>query len=557
MEEIYPYFNFLGVEGAGTYAQFKHNYAKRNDVTMQRLDAMLRTVMVRRTGADRLFGLPLTSLPSLDYQTISVGFNAVEKAIYSVVRQRFINRINDWTHSGRINQLSRSIFVMLLRLRQMCAHVLMVTTTIRDLLEAEDVEKLWKVAERASRHADGNAPTKTAKVLKRILIEARSEKQETRSTPGAGATTTSSDTIDLTIDDSAFDFRGLFYRLQQDGAWDKIRTRSTCNACNEVPDGDRGKLAVPCGHLYCQDCLNLLLESAVEHDTEAECMACHNPISGSADMSAMEQIEAQAGYRTRAESSPLGSIKPKKGSKAKEEAELKWLTIPKCEELSSKIQAITGQMEKWINNDSEAKIVVFTLFIPIVQLLGKICRKKGWNYHEYTGKISVDIRNRNLKDWKDPARDNKVLLMSLRAGGLGLNLVEANHVIICDPWWNEPAEDQAFSRVYRIGQTKDCVVRRFVIADAVDTQLMLHLQKLKAQECDRVIDGRPNSELTIPDLLKLFGPTRRDPETGELLIEEGEDDDGTNEFVTGDDHVVVDDSDVEEIMPAPSRPREA
>lgn len=93
-----------------------------------------------------------------------------------------------------------------------------------------------------------------------------------------------------------------------------------------------------------------------------------------------------------------------------------------------------------------------------------------------------------------------------------------------------------------------------MIADAVDTQLMLHLQKLKAQECDRVVDGRSQSELSVPDLLKLFGPTRRDPETNEIIVED--DGDGLDEFIIAHDQSPVDDSDIEETRPAPARPRE-
>ena len=551
MEELFPYFNFLGVEGSATYTQFKHNYGKRNDITMQRLDAILRSVMIRRTGSDRLFGAPLVSLPALDHQTISLPFNKVERAIYSVVRQRFIERINDWSNSGTIQKLSRNIFVMLLRLRQMCAHVLMVTTTIRDLLETEDVEKLWRVSERHSMGTANNTITKTANVLRRILKEARDEKKEADTTPVPDLRSQETTTVDLTIDDSDFDYRGLFYKLQNDGAWEKIRNRSTCCQCNKVPAADDAKLAVPCNHYYCGPCITALLESALQSDTEATCTSCQNSISGAADIRAMEQIAAEANQRDpfRASSSDGTSRK----GKGRNDPDLKWLSIPDCEKLSTKIQAVTYTMQEWINNDPDAKIVVFTLFIPVIKVLGKVCSKRGWGYQEFTGQVSAEARNRNLNKWKDPEQGHQVLLMSMRAGGLGLNLVEASYVIIVDPWWNEPAEDQAFSRVYRIGQRKDCVVRRFVITDAVDTQLMHHLQRLKAQECDRVIDGRSNADLSIPDLLRLFGPTKRDPRSGEIIIDG---DDGIDEFIQGEDEVIVDDSETEELMPAPARPRE-
>lgn len=556
MEEFFPYFSFLGVEGSSDYLQFKHNYAKRNDASLQRLDAILRKVMVRRTGSDRLFGAPLISLPALDHATVSVPFNPVEKAIYAVVRQRFIERINDWSTSGKAKILSRNIFVMLTRLRQMCAHVLMVLTTIEDLLEVEDVERLWKLMDRYSHGFIDSPGIKAAKVLKKLLLEARDEKQASRATSSTPVTVDENETVDLTINDANLDFRGLFYQLERDGTWEKVRNRSTCYVCREVPEDDRAKLSVPCGHLYCDVCIRTLFESAELANTEAQCVSCYNLITGEADMSAMEQIAAETRQRSRSWTSPSEPIMNKRRKKGKEDPNLKWLSIPGCEHLSSKVQAVANTMEKWIARDSDAKIVVFTLFIPVIKVMAKVCVKRGWGYREYTGQLSSTARNKTLQEWKDPEEDCQVLLMSMKAGGLGLNLVEASYVIIFDPWWNEPVKDQAYSRIYRIGQKRDCIVRRFVIEDAIDTQLMLYLQKLKAQECDRVLDGRPNTELNVHDLLKLFGPMERDPDTGHVIIKPGNDLDELDEFVQGDDAIIVNDSDVEETAPAPARPRD-
>lgn len=545
LEELYSYFDFLGVEGAGSFEQFKKNFGKRSDLTMQRLDAILRKIMIRRTGSDRMFGAPLTSLPALDHQTISVEFNTVEKAIYSIVRRRFITRINDWSAAGRVNQLSRSIFVMLLRLRQMCAHVLMASTTIRDLLEAEDVEKLWKLVDRHALQGATGTSNQQAVILKKILRSAKDEKEEARATPFSG--TSLDNSIDLTVNDADFDYRGLFYRLQHEGVWDRVRNRSACHQCNDVPENP--KLSIPCSHLFCSECIKVLMESGQASNIEATCPVCQGPILGSADMTAMEQIAAQAGHRTSFTPPELRETKRRKTKKD----EFEWLSIKGAHLMSTKVQVISSTLEEWITRDPEAKIVIFTLFIPMVKVLAKLCQQKGWGYQEYTGQLSTDQRNRALQQWKDRDKDHKILLMSMRAGGLGLNLVESSYVVIVDPWWNEPAEDQAFSRVYRIGQKKDCVVRRIVIKDAVDTQLMLHLQKLKAQECDRVIDGRSQQELTIPDLLRLFGTTRRDSETGGIMIQH-EDDEEADEFVIANDQMVVDESDVEETKRAPARP---
>lgn len=544
---MYPYFHFLGVQGSATFAQFQQNYAKRTDITTQRLDAILKAVMIRRTGSSRLFGAPLVSLPALDHQTITIDFNPVEKAIYSVVRQRFIARINDWSRSNKLNQVSKNIFVMLTRLRQMCAHVLMVSTTMRDLLESEDIEKLWKSIERNSSLLSESG-RKTVTILKRIVKGPRDENTELESTPEPYIVNDHDRTIDLTIDDGDFDYREFFYQLQRDGAWEKIRNRSHCCLCAEIPEEEHCRLSVPCGHLYCEDCITNKLQ-----EQRFECSACQNPITGAADLLSMDQIASEARQRSQRGFGQENAQSKKKGRKGKEDPDAKWLNNPGIDRLSSKAQAIESTIADWMNNDPEAKIVVFTLWIPMLKILGKVCSRRGWGYAEYSGKLTADQRNRTLRKWKDPVNNQRVLLMSMRAGGLGLNLVEASYCCIVDPWWNEPAEDQAFSRIYRIGQSKDCVVRRFLIKDAIDTQLMLHLQKIKAEECERVVDGR-RDKITVHDVMKWFGPIKKDPRTGQPIIEEGKD--VNDEFIISSESVVIDDSEDERVMPAPARPRE-
>lgn len=556
MEELFPYFHFLGVEGSSTFGQFQHNYAKRNDKTMQRLDTMLRAVMIRRTGSSRLFGAPLVSLPALDHQTVIIDFNPVERTIYTVVRQRFISRINDWSRSNnKITQISKNILVMLTRLRQMCAHVLMVSTTMRDLLESEDIEKLWKSIERHS-NTSNDTGRKTGNILKRILREAQDENAETGATPPPiFEDNHSDDTIDLTIDDNDFDYRTFFYQLQRDGLWEKIKSRSPCSICNEIPEEEHARLSVPCGHLYCETCIDKLLESARTFHTEAECASCQNPVNDAANLQAMDQIANEARQK-RYRSAPQEPVPQKKrGHKIKEDPDLKWLNNPGVDKLSSKAQAVESTIAEWIKKDPDAKIVIFTLWIPMIKIFGKLCARRNWGYSEFTGKQNADQRNRNLYKFKNSSpEEQRVLLMSTKTGGTGLNLVEASYCCMVDPWWNEPVEDQAYSRIYRIGQPKDCIVRRFLIKDAIDTQLMLWLQRVKAEECERVIDGRPAQKLTIKDMMEMFGPTKKDAKPGEAVAEE--DNDAGEDFIISNEKVVIDDSEDEQVMPAPARPRE-
>jgi SNF2 family DNA or RNA helicase len=80
-----------------------------------------------------------------------------------------------------------------------------------------------------------------------------------------------------------------------------------------------------------------------------------------------------------------------------------------------------------------------------------------------------------------------VFLISLKAGGFGMNLAEANHCFLLDPWWNPAVEAQAIDRIHRIGQTRDVTVCRLVARGTIEDQ-MLELQAGKAKLCTSVMD---------------------------------------------------------------------
>ncbi|KAL6651981.1 hypothetical protein ACP70R_010906 [Stipagrostis hirtigluma subsp. patula] len=100
------------------------------------------------------------------------------------------------------------------------------------------------------------------------------------------------------------------------------------------------------------------------------------------------------------------------------------------------------------------------------------------------------------------------MLMSLKAGNLGLNMVAACHVIMLDPWWNPSAEDQAVDRAHRIGQTRPVTVSRLTIKDTVEDRiLLLQEEKRKMVKCalgEEKYNGNAASRLTLDDLKYLF-----------------------------------------------------
>ena len=94
----------------------------------------------------------------------------------------------------------------------------------------------------------------------------------------------------------------------------------------------------------------------------------------------------------------------------------------------------------------------------------------------------------------------KVFLISLKAGGMGLNLVGADMVIHLDPWWNSSVQNQATDRAYRIGQTKDVYVVKLICKDTIEEKVV-KLQELKSKLADSVVTDK----LTHKDVLELIG----------------------------------------------------
>jgi SNF2 family DNA or RNA helicase len=100
--------------------------------------------------------------------------------------------------------------------------------------------------------------------------------------------------------------------------------------------------------------------------------------------------------------------------------------------------------------------------------------------------------------------DNRFFLISLKAGGVGLNLTAADYVFILDPWWNPAAEMQAINRAHRIGQTENVFVYRFITAETVEEKI-IKLQERKSELAEIFINSNnPFKLLTKENIMELF-----------------------------------------------------
>ncbi len=156
--------------------------------------------------------------------------------------------------------------------------------------------------------------------------------------------------------------------------------------------------------------------------------------------------------------------------------------------------------------EKREKVLVFTQFKeitdPLAEFLESIFKRKGLILH---GSIPVGKRKDIIEQFQSPAYV-PFLVLSLKAGGVGLNLTEANHVIHFDRWWNPAVENQATDRAFRIGQKKNVVVHKFLTKGTVEERIDLMLEE-KARLSQDVIAVASESwitEMKDEELLDLF-----------------------------------------------------
>ena len=152
----------------------------------------------------------------------------------------------------------------------------------------------------------------------------------------------------------------------------------------------------------------------------------------------------------------------------------------------------------------EHKILLFSSYTSMFEIIEEQLKKLKINYLKLTGQTKVGERIK-LVDEFNTNKNIKVFLISLKAGGTGLNLTGADMVIHYDPWWNLSAENQATDRTYRIGQKKNVQVYKLITKNSIEEKIY-ELQQKKAKLIDNMLstDATFISKLSKDDIMALF-----------------------------------------------------
>ncbi|XP_049850513.1 DNA repair and recombination protein RAD54-like isoform X2 [Schistocerca gregaria] len=165
-----------------------------------------------------------------------------------------------------------------------------------------------------------------------------------------------------------------------------------------------------------------------------------------------------------------------------------------------------------LRNNGRDRIVIVSNYTQTLSVLANMCASHNWGYFQLDGSTVVAKRQKLVDMFNDPLREEFIFLLSSKAGGCGLNLVGANHLVLFDPDWNPANDLQAMARVWRPGQTKKVYLYRTLCTGTIEEKIFQR-QVAKLSLADSVVTGDADSvpDFNTKDLMDIF--TYRGQET--------------------------------------------
>lgn len=255
--------------------------------------------------------------------------------------------------------------------------------------------------------------------------------------------------------------------------------------CQLCDDEAEEPIESKCHHRFCRMCILEYMESFSGLDKNLQCPVCHIGLSIDLQQPALEvdeELFSKASIVNRIKLGTHGG---------------QWRS-------STKIEALVEELYKLRSDRHTIKSIVFSQFTSMLDLIEWRLKIAGFETVKLQGSMLPLQRDNTIKHFMENTLV-EIFLVSLKAGGVALNLCEASQVFLMDPWWNPSVEWQSMDRVHRIGQKRPIRITRFCIADSIELKI-IELQEKKANMIHATInhDDAAVNRLTPDDLQFLF-----------------------------------------------------
>jgi DNA repair protein RAD16 len=245
---------------------------------------------------------------------------------------------------------------------------------------------------------------------------------------------------------------------------------ATCGLCRDPPEDPC--IASCCGALFCRACALDLVDQE-----STGCVVCDKPLTIDFSGKLSDTVKDRRRLKTQSIISRIGNLSNF--------------------ESSTKIEALREELHEMLSNSSSAKAIVFSQFTSMLDLVQFRLEQCGIKCIKLHGGMSLKQREQAITSFQDDA-SVKVFLMSLKAGGVALNLTCASHAFVLDLWWNSAMQCQAMDRIHRLGQFKPMRCVKFIIEGSIEERI-LKLQEKKAAVFEATVGGDVNSALKLSE----------------------------------------------------------
>ncbi|KAJ4485680.1 RAD5-like protein [Lentinula aciculospora] len=263
---------------------------------------------------------------------------------------------------------------------------------------------------------------------------------------------------------------------------DQAEGASECPICLDVMETPT--IVPECLHRCCKDCITAYIATCEMKGEETKCPTCsRGPIRHS------DLVEV---------------IRPPPNSQNSQPD----LILRRNDfTLSTKLSALIHDLQRIRSSNPAFHAVVFSQFTSFLDLIEIALEREKFDHYRYDGTLDLKRRQGVITAFKQISKRPKILCISLKAGGVGLNLTTANHVFMMDCWWNSATENQAIDRVHRLGQDKTVYVKHYVIRNTIEERILL-VQKRKTALVKEAFRGAGKAKEdpdSIENLKIMFG----------------------------------------------------
>ena len=440
---------------------------EKGDVAaLNTLHRLLAPRLLRRTKATRMAdGSPLVSLPPRRVHHEWLLFSPEEADFYEAIRTKNRTRFDAFVAEGKVLNNYATVLHMLLQMRQACDHPFLVlsradTNTDLHAIGARLLRR-WASSPANGGGGDGDGDGAAARPSAAFVTQTIAHLQREQQQQGAPSTST----------DGADGGGGAAGGGGGEGA--------ECVVCLDVYEDP---VLTPCCHRFCRGCILGVIGTL----SAAMCPVCRIPVR-------KEEL-----------------ITVPRASRFAVDLDERWRP-------STKISALIDDVKKTLREPlpppalppapagAVSKMVVVSQFTAMLDLVERPLASESIRFLRLDGTLSQAARAEVLRKFSSE-KTARVLLLSLRAGGVGLNLTAAQTCYMLDPWWNPAVEEQAINRVHRIGQRYPVVVRHFLMQGSVEARI-LELQRKKMAMVNSALGGGTKEEaakMRLDELKMLF-----------------------------------------------------